>query len=247
MFRIDQRRFLYRASAVGLSGTFNKPYKEYVSAQASCALGIEGGIASAAVKDFSYRNIMSFDLAESHILGQPGETEGCYTTLNTVTLEGFNVMNMLSCDGIVARLSSRSYMDKTPAAFVAVGSHFDNLRVAGQPVEVDLDEDVLCKWETYEEARVGFERRDHVKIVDGQTYCGSIVSSISQPKGTTVTGNRIDIPHFGSIYLGEIYISPAMRRMQMIRIAFGCPVDGDGGVGTPENNGESYPPLGLAG
>jgi hypothetical protein len=245
MFRFDQRRFCYRASAVGVSGTFKKPYREFLPSQASCALGIEGGIASSVVKEFSYRDILSFSSAASSILGQPGDTPNVFTTLNTVTVEDFNVMNMLSCDGIVARLSSRSFMEKTPvpSAFVAFGSQFQDLRIAGQPVSVEFDEDILCAWETYEQARTGIEERDHVKIPEGSTYCTSIVSAIGPIKSATVTGNRIDIPHFGSIYLGEYYISPTIRRLQMIRIEFGCPVDGGSGVGTPENNGEPYPPL----
>ena len=243
MFRSDARRFVFRAHAVGVSGTFNKPYREYLDAQASCALGITGGTASAVVKGFSYRNIISFSLAESHILGQPGDAEGSHTTLSTVNIEGFNVMNMLTCGRIVTRLSSRSFSDKTQAAFVAVGSHFEKLRVAGQDVTVELDDNLLSGWDTYKEARDGLQKRDGVKIPDGTMFYGSIVRKISEPKGTKVTGNRIDIPHFGSIYLGEIYIDLKSRRLDMVRIAFGCPVDGNGNAGGVENNGETYPPL----
>ena len=243
MIKPEGKRFLYRAHAVGAAGSFRKPYTEYVDAQASCALAITGGVASSCVRDFSYRNIMSFSLAESSILGQPGETEGVYTTLSTVTLEDFNVMNMITADRIVARLSSRTYSDRQEAAFLAIGSHFDNLRVAGQPVSMDLDGDILAKWETYEQARAGYQEREHIKIPDHQLICRSIVYNVSEPSGTKVTGNRIDIPHFGSVYLGEIYVLGKSRRVVMMRIAFGCPVDGDGSAGDVENNGEPYPPL----
>jgi hypothetical protein len=87
------------------------------------------------------------------------------------------------------------------------------------------------------------EERDHIKIPDGQIFCSSIVRELSVPKGTTVKGNRIDIAHFGSIYLGEIYVDVKSRRLELVRIAFGCPVEGDGSGGGVENNGEPYPPL----
>lgn len=67
--------------------------------------------------------------------------------------------------------------------------------------------------------------------------------------GPTANGVQLDpngfavrMPGFGSIYLGEMAISPADRRMTVLRMEVGSPRGGDLDVGDGGTNGSTWPP-----
>ena len=241
MFKSEGRRFLYQAGALAAGGTFTKPYNEFMESQASSVLPIDGGMGRARVEKFAHRNIVAFDAAETQVLGQPGTAPDTHACLATATIEGLNTLNMVTASRVSARLAWHSFDDGQETQFQAVGSYIENLRVAGQPVDVKLDEEVLSGWDTYAKAREGMIKRTGMEIQWGKAVGASIVASISRIAGATVDGNRIDVPEFGSIHLGEIYISLATRRLVMMRIRYGCPVDGSAGYGDVEGNGYPFP------
>jgi hypothetical protein len=61
------------------------------------------------------------------------------------------------------------------------------------------------------------------------------------PGGLTRNGHGIYIPHFGTVYLGEFFISREARRLMMLHVDLGCAVEGCGGLGSGEGNGSSWP------
>lgn len=241
MLKPVARRFLYRGHALGVAGNFNLPYSEPLDAQASCSLAVTGGSASAQSLSFRYRNILSFDSAQSQVSGMPTSTAGDFTSSYMVTVKNLNVLNVLTADTIVVRLVSHHYFDGREASLVALGSHIDNLKVAGQPVALDLDGDVLANWDTYSKAASGLAARVPPVLPQGDVICTSIFKTIGPVAGVTAAGNRLDFPEFGSIYLGEIFVKAAQRRLTAIRLALGCATDGDVTIGDAEGNGQAYP------
>src|SRR5437660_698835 len=97
--------------------------------------------------------MFSFRPAHSQVAGSYNAKTGNYDTLAAATVEGLNIVDIVTADRVVARLSSsHSERDEEPK-IVATGSHFVNLRVAGQAVEVKIDSDISHSLETYSDFR----------------------------------------------------------------------------------------------
>src|SRR5262249_44430212 len=158
--------------------------------------------------------------------------------LVTATVEGLNIQNVVTCDRIVARLASHHYADEREASIVTLGSHFENLRVAGQPVAYEPDGQILREWDTMSKARAGCgARKPYAASGDNRRIHTSIVQNVACPGGVEVKDNAIYFAEFGTIYLGEIMICDGERRLTMMRIEFGCEVEGDGSFSDVAGNG----------
>ncbi len=248
MIRPPQRRFLYKAHAVGLAATLTKPRAEYLEAQAPVSLPVTGGMASQVVENFNFRDIVSFRRMYSHAAGTHNPETGAYNTLVTSVTEGFSILGVVTADTIVARLTSKHYLDppkgcdRVPEpSILTLGSHIDNLRVAGHKVTLKLDLGILSTWDTYSQALGGCHERKGGYAVAGPKIVTSIFSEVDCD--LKVSGNRIDFPEFGSIYLGEIVLEPDERRLTMIRFELGCSYSGSGGANEVSGNGSSVPPI----
>ena len=78
---------------------------------------------------------------------------------------------------------------------------------------------------------------------------GSLIqSSIVQPihidnnKFVKAYGHIIEIEQFGKVILGEIFIGPDLKRINMIRLELGCPTVGRSSAGGAEGNGSHTVP-----
>ncbi|HTS24353.1 MAG TPA: choice-of-anchor P family protein [Bryobacteraceae bacterium] len=241
MFRQPGRRFLYKALAVGASGSFTKPHVEHLEAQASCALPIHGGRASARVDNFQHRNIISFRSAQTHASGSHDPETESWNTLVTATVEGLNIQHVVTCDRIVARLASHHFEDGREPSIITLGSHFDNLKVAGQPVTYDPDSRVMKEWDTFSKAKNGCpDLRPYAN--DGHRIHSSIVQNVQCVGGVDIEDNAILFTELGKIFLGEIIIYDGERHLTMMRVEFGCETDGSGNFGDVGGNGSPSPP-----
>ena len=112
----------------------------------------------------------------------------------------------------MARLASEYPFGAGPSSVYLLGSHFENLRIAGRYVRFSMDEVLLWGPPAFHSMGQG-----------GNTT--SIVQNIDNVPGS-IKGCRIDIPQFGSVYLGELFISPDARRLTMLRVELGCAIEG---------------------
>lgn len=133
--------FLYHAHAVALIGRLTNPISEILEAQAPATIGEAGGVSRSRVENFRFQEIISCKAAWSQVTGVESlKHPGTYSTLATSVIEGLNVLDMVTADRIVMRITS-----KHPGAgggqpsIQFLGSSFENLRIAGQPVAVELD------------------------------------------------------------------------------------------------------------
>lgn len=258
MFRTPAKRFLYNGHAVALAATFTKPRAEFLEAQAVCSLPVTGGICTSRVEDFRFRELVSFRLAHSYASGTYNPDTGAYNTLVTTVIEGFDIMGVVTADKIVGRLASRHFIDPPVGRFadqehpekipepsiLTLGSHIENLRVAGQLVELKPDPFILCDWDTHSGVRNGCRGRGKdFTETPGGCISTSIFTEVRCHGGVKAHGNRIDFVELGSIYLGEIHVEAAQRRLTMIRFELGCSNRGDGSAGEVVGNGTPVPPL----
>ncbi len=162
-------RFRYRGSAFGAAGTLTTPFNEIIPTQASSHLADIGGYGTAHSENFAHRNVLRFDRAYTEVTGSQTHPEGpTYSTLVKATVEGLNIMGMITADRVVANLVS-TYVhgpDAEPAVNL-IGSRFENLKIAGIPVKVTLNLDVLDKYRHHKQLKEAYKTDKSVRDLFG--------------------------------------------------------------------------------
>jgi hypothetical protein len=255
---MTKTKFLYHAEAVGASGRITLPVDELIEIQAATALPMSGGAGTARSENFRHRNILSFDRAESSVVGSYSAKDLAHGTASSVMVEGVNILNVVTCDRLVMRLTSKHDEAGGEASFIIHGSYFENLRIAGHRFDLPLATDLFSEYSTWGKLTDAFQRDDKArKEIGGLSLVepsgnalpeskGMLGMSLARgldklPGGLTRNGQGIYVPHFGTVYLGQFYISPAMRRLTMLHVELGCAVEGCTGLGSGAGNGSSWP------
>jgi hypothetical protein len=141
------RTFLYHAHGLALGGTITQPFKAEIESHAATSLPIVGGFASAKMESYRLRDLVSYRSAHTYVSGI--QTDDGTHTVASCTIEGLNILDVITADAIVGRLSSK-HADSGQPEIITLGSAFVNLKIAGQPVQVDLDNDLFTAHPTYE-------------------------------------------------------------------------------------------------
>jgi hypothetical protein len=164
-------RFRFKGSAYGAAGVITTPFREIIPTQAASNLADFGGYGLGHSEDFTHRDILRFDRARTEVTGSRTHLEGpapTYSTLVKATVEGLNIMGMVTADRIVANLVS-TYVhgpDAEPAVNL-IGSRFENLRIGGIPVKVCLNLDVLDRYRHHKSLKDAFKTDKGVRDLFG--------------------------------------------------------------------------------
>jgi hypothetical protein len=270
---MDGRVFLYRGFAVGLGGTLKRPFTEVVDGRASIALPIVGGYTADRIDNFRYRELISIKEVRTYATGNQS-ADGSYHTVVSAVMEGLNILDFITADAVVARLSSQHAPDGAQPSIVTTGSTFHNLKVGGHRVEVDLDHDLFGQLATYSAFQDRFERDEEFqemvqkrfmwttppeKLPEGFAYSiplpnrrvwpesrGMVPCTLVKDIQTTATemqryGHILCVPQVGYIVLGELFVSPYARRLTMMRLVLGSPVEAMLCGCDVETDGTTYP------
>jgi len=221
---VDQT-FLYHALAVGASGQITTPLQHTIEVQAPSALPFTGGYSASEAREFRYANIVSFVSASTVTSGS--ESAGTFNTLATAAVEGLNILNVVTADRLVARLATRYTPASKERAYSYAGSHFVNLHIAGRPVNVTIDPERRKSLRQSESARFGT-----LALATGLD---------GTPGVEVVESGVIRVPHFGTIYLGEVLVTRCYQTLSMLRVELGCAVEGKMALAHVSTNGEPMP------
>jgi hypothetical protein len=205
---------------------------------APTALPVTGGLASSRVEGIRFREIVNIRSAHTDLVGNFNPESGAYSTLATAVVEGLDILGVVTADRIVARLASRYLLGDEEPYILTRGSHFENLRVAGKLIDFEPDHQLQGEWGTYEEALPPCRERGESVVIAGDT----ISTSIGAIANTKNPSNQIDIPDFGSVHLGEIFIKRGERHLTMLRIELGCAYEGRVACNDVEGDAHSFPP-----
>lgn len=257
-------RFRFQGQAVGAAGQIRSPFQETIEVQAASALPDIGGYCSGRSSGFRYRDILRFDLAQTVLTGSQctncdDKTKPVYSTMIKSTIEGLNVMEMVTADRIVANIVStyRAGGNGEPSVKL-IGTRFENLRIAGIPVRVDLATDIFDRFDTQGSLRQAYRSDDDVRRLfensdlrrrlpeapdfvrrwfhDADSGAeipstnGMISTSLVRAlepasAGISCWGHVIQVDGFGVIRLAEVDISQFTRRVTMLQLDLGCPVE----------------------
>jgi hypothetical protein len=244
--------FLYHGGAVGASGYITLPFQETMPIQASAALPVTGGHGSAFAERFCHRDYFSFERAETHVVGSFSEKDQAWGTLATSTIEGINILNVVTCDKIVARITSKHPKDGSEPSFIPLGSRVENLRIAGHKIDVEVATDIYTEHNTWSKLTKAHAAKKEVRdtilskgnklSAPGEMTRVSLARNIDKlPGGLTRNGHGIYVPHFGTVYVGEYFVSATMHRLLMLHVDLGCSIEGCYGAGGADGNGSPPP------
>jgi len=141
---------MYNASAYSVSAEFERPKKHSLAPQASVVLAGHGGHGSNSAPAYKADGLISFKNAYSEVGGSFDDCHKLHTTHAWSVVEGLNVADMLTADRVVARMAVyNSPTHGSEATYDITGSYFENLRIAGYPVDVKLATHVFHDHDTY--------------------------------------------------------------------------------------------------
>jgi len=139
----------YHAEAHALSGNLKHPIEQPIQHQARVILEKtrDDGHITQSVKETTLEGLISFKAGHSRASGNKivkkdlwGNDHSGWVTLSTSVLEGLNVFEVITADRVVAQVSTEHAMENGHVPKVTfLGTRFENLRVGGYPVEVELD------------------------------------------------------------------------------------------------------------
>ncbi len=163
---MSERRFLFHAHGSVLGGTITQPFKADIHDQPATSLPGTGGFASAKTQDYSLKDIVSYKSAHTYTSGTRTD-DGVHHTSITCVVEGLNILHVVTADAIIGRLSAIHRESGEPEIHI-LGSVFENFKIAGQPVHVDLHHDRFAQHTTYTALTNHFESESkRLKNVSG--------------------------------------------------------------------------------
>jgi len=251
------RTFHYHACAHAFSGHFTRPFEHQIDVQAATALPINGGHGQARVENFQFREFVSFRRGYTHVSGAD-EADGSHNTLVTSTIEGLNLLDVVTADRIVARVYSKHRKGETEGSFNIVGSRFEGLRIADCDVEIKLDLKLFGEVPTYKAALEEFDKNgDFYKIAsdpfgekepvkkpdaNGAFLCSCVKKIETTCPGVTRIGHHgFNVEGFGKVFLGEVVIQHGRRTLTMVRFEIGSAISASGTSVQAFANGSHWP------
>lgn len=294
--------YLYHASAFGLAAKVLRPTST-ATTKATATLASIGGHNSDHVEDFKLEGPVSFRTAHVEVGGSFDECHQAHTSFASSIIEGLNIHNVITADKIVSRLSIKypgEGDDPSEPSITPTGSYFENLRIAGHKIDINLNTELFHRHDTYSglynhyisseeldkwlhwgklekldandrgkleashHSMMGmYDRFQEWKATSGKPQ--NAESSASRPQARKVFwcslanhlelsdhvsgatelanfGSIICIPNFGVVHLAELVIDQRVRRLQMLRVEMGSPVQSFFGTGgTTGSGGSPYP------
>jgi len=134
----------YHAEATVLTGHLHLPLSQYIHPQAFARLPEEGGYISQHAHDYRLEHVIAYNRAYTQVAGNQEIKHGRgFNTLSTAVVEGLNVLDVVTADRVVAQLHTEHPQKGDTPRISLLGTRFENLRIAGHPVDVDLDLDIF--------------------------------------------------------------------------------------------------------
>jgi hypothetical protein len=241
--------FHFHALAHALSGEFRHPLWSIIPARASAALSTIGGHASAEERAFHFQDFVCFKSAHTFVSGKH-RRDDTYVTHASTVVKGLNILGMVTAERIVSRLTSVHSPKEPEGHIIAEDSRFEGLRINGQDVKVTLRHDLLVKCKTFADLAKGIAGdKKSGRIVafeeGGKVAVCSLVEKIeTKLSGVDVKQHLIEVKNFGKIFLAEVFASPGMRTLTMLRLELGSPHVAELTAAEASTNGTPYPPIG---
>lgn len=227
-----KRTHHYHAEAFALIGNLTHPVTQEVKPIAYSKLAEQGGYISQRLEKYRLEAVASFQSAYTHVAGNLEQKPGHgWNTLTTSVIEGLNVLDVVTADRIVAQIGTEHPLKGYVPTVTFLGTRFENLRIAGHPVNISFDPEMLGQKPANDlpystsspvRDRVAAQHRRIGSQTDVPTEVSSrynqLPSSSTQQRVVECSlvnqveggypgrsfGHVIDVPNFGKIYLATL-------------------------------------------
>ncbi|MGA2388912.1 MAG: choice-of-anchor P family protein [Candidatus Sulfotelmatobacter sp.] len=233
--RVDRIVRTFKADAFAFSADVQAPIQKTIEKQASVCLPPTGGYDYKAAEPNRIDGIVSYGGGYAQVGGYTN-ADGTVITLATAVLEELNILDVLTCDRIVAQITTEHAPNSLVPSVSFLGTRFDNLRIAGQEIGLEPYHDILGAKPDNDESYLNdggvlsriaqqySKIRSTVGVpkwasdqfnwdpaaVDRQQVKCSLVKSVSGAPGKSF-GHVIDVPFFGRIFLAELTIKRVVK------------------------------------
>jgi hypothetical protein len=232
---VNGRTHLYNAHATILSGSLELPLVQAIKPQARVELPREGGYLCQRAENYRLEGVISFRSAYTQVAGNRSTKAGQgWTTLTTTAIEGLNILDVLTADRIVGQTITEHPLVGYVPSVNFLGTRFENLRIAGHPVSLDLDLNILgakpAEDAPYSQEPGVVQRTStqYKRILDDgalpallRDRYNQLLSNVGSPEKLECSlvnratgghagqsfGHVIDIPDFGKIVLGKLTVT----------------------------------------
>jgi hypothetical protein len=180
-----EREFTFQGYGMAVSGFLGQ---EAIPAQVICGIPSAGGLTRATLSDFRLDGILSFKNADAYATGGYDDDKHAWQSTVQVAVEGCNLLDVIQADRIQLILGS-TYPERGGRPLRgAFGTTIEGLRIAGKPIRVELDP--------------SFEQNGKTHIT------GSLITRIdADSPNVRLEGNRITIPHFGTLRVADAIVT----------------------------------------
>ena len=144
MSEVNGRKHVYHAEATVLKGHLRLPVAQEIKPQAFAQLPERGGYITQRLADYRLESVISFRSAYSQVSGTRSTKQGQgWSTLTTCVIEGLNVLDVVTADRVVGQTITEHPVEGYVPSISFLGTRFENLRIGGHPVKLDLDLDLF--------------------------------------------------------------------------------------------------------
>ncbi|MGA9507066.1 MAG: choice-of-anchor P family protein [Candidatus Sulfotelmatobacter sp.] len=283
----NKRVHYFHADACAFGGYFEHPIEHTIAPQAPMSLSPSGGYGSAHSENFRLEGIVSYKAASTQVSGRLSKKEGHgWVTLATATVEGLNVLDVVTADRLTAQVSTEHPLEGDNPRVTFLGTSFENLRIAGCRIDIKVNFDIcdqgqgngypsepcieddqfltrvadqykrmtdaknLPKWvkdrsipdwikERYERDGNQAEKTDSVLC---SVIKEAVVNEACDQFPGRPFGSVFEVPDFGRVFLGELFVDCDSYRLTTIRLEMGCSGQGSLSGPTAMTNGHTIPP-----
>ena len=234
----------YNADAFAFSANLQAPIQKVIEEQAYVELPATGGYSYLPAAPYQLDGIVSHGGGYAQVAGHANSNGGA-TTLATAVVVDLNILDVLTCDRVVAQITTEHAPNNLVPSVSFLGTRFENLRIAGQQIEIEPYHDILGAKPDNDESylndggvlsriaqqyskirsMVGLPKwaSDQFNwdpaVTDRQQVKCSLVKSVSGAPGKSF-GHVIDLPFFGRIFLAELtvkrVVKPAPAKAELV-------------------------------
>lgn len=229
---IETAGHYYDADAFVFSAVLQQPIQKVIDKQAFVDLPLSGGYQYLPADPYQIDGIVSHAGGYAQVAGHANVNRPGVTTLATAVIEGINILDVVTADRVVSQITTEHPTNGLVPSVSFIGTRFENLRIAGQKIEIEPYLDILGAKPDNDESYLNdggvlsriAQQYSKIRSMVGlpkwasdqfnwdptatqrqQMKC-SLVKSVSGAPGKSF-GHVIDLPFFGKIYLAELTVT----------------------------------------
>ncbi|HWZ44423.1 MAG TPA: hypothetical protein VNW97_13175 [Candidatus Saccharimonadales bacterium] len=167
-------QYIYQSSAYGIAGEFYRPSRQSLPMHGAAILPVTGGLSSQRTAGFSLDGLVSFESVFVEVGGSYDQCHDTQTSYSYSVIEGLNIADVLTADRVVSRLMVYSPEEDHGGehTFDITGSHFDNLKICGNHIDVKLDTGAFHELNSHSKFHDAYKNKKADELLLFNRLCG---------------------------------------------------------------------------